>query len=61
MHHLGVGATHAGSAVSILIDANTVTVINHATGEVLSEHTINPDRSYWRNKHRPRGRWPQTI
>jgi hypothetical protein len=58
MHHLGVGATHAGSAVTILIDANTVTVIHRNTGEVLSEHTIDPKRSYWRNQHRPPGRWP---
>jgi hypothetical protein len=27
MHHLGVGAAHKGQAVTILIDADTVTVI----------------------------------
>jgi transposase InsO family protein len=58
MHHLGVGAAHAGQAVTILIDAHTATVINQHTGEVLSEHTINPDSSYWRNQHKPAGRWP---
>jgi transposase InsO family protein len=61
MHHLGVGAAHAGSAVTILIDAQTVTVIHRGTGEVLSEHTIDPDRSYWRNRHKQSGRWPRPI
>jgi len=61
MHHLGVGAAHKGSAVTILIDADTVTVIHQSTGEVLSEHTIDPDRSYWRNQHRQPGRWPRQI
>jgi transposase InsO family protein len=61
MHHLGVGAAHAGSAVTILIDADNITVIHQATGEVLSEHIIDPDRSYWRNQHKPPGRWPHSI
>jgi hypothetical protein len=57
IHHLRVGATHAGSAVTILIDPDTATVIHTDTGEVLSQHTIDPDRSYWRNQHKPPGRW----
>jgi len=61
MHHLGVGAAHAGSAVTILIDPDTATVIHQDTGEVLSQHTIDPNRSYWRNQHKPPGRWPHTI
>jgi hypothetical protein len=61
MHHLGVGAAHKGQAVTILIDANTVTVIHQDTGEVLSKHTIDPGRSYWRNQHKPPGRWPPSI
>ena len=58
MRHLGVGATHKGQAVTILIDADTVTVLHTDTGEVLSQHTIDPDRDYWRNQHKPPGRWP---
>jgi transposase InsO family protein len=61
IHHLGVGAAHAGSAVTILIDADTVTVIHTDTGEVLSQHTIDAERSYWRNQHKPPGRWPPSI
>jgi hypothetical protein len=30
--------------------ADTVTVIHHYTGEVLSEHVIDPNRSYWHNQ-----------
>jgi transposase InsO family protein len=33
------------------IDAATVTVIHTDTSEVLSDHSIDPDRSYWRNPH----------
>jgi transposase InsO family protein len=58
MHHLGVGAAHKGQVVTILIDADTVTVIHQDTGEVLSKHTIDADRIYWRNQHKPPGRWP---
>jgi transposase InsO family protein len=61
MHHLGVGAVHAGQAVTIVIDADNATVIHRDTGQVLSEHVIDPDRSYWRNQHKPLGRWPPTI
>jgi transposase InsO family protein len=61
MHHLGVGAAHAGSAVTILIDPDTVTVLHTDTGEVLSTHTIDPNRSYWRNQHKQPGQWPQPI
>ena len=61
MHHLGVGAAHKGQAVTILIDADTVTVLHTDTGEVLSTHTIDPDRSYWRNQYKQPGRWPQPI
>jgi hypothetical protein len=53
-------STKAGAVqpVTILIDATTVTVIHRATGEVLSEHAIDPDRSYWRNQHKQPGRRP---
>jgi hypothetical protein len=61
MHHLGVGAVHKGQAVTILIDADTVTVIHRETGQVLSEHLIDPDRSYWRNHHKQPGRCPPQI
>jgi transposase InsO family protein len=58
MHHLGIGADHRGKRILALIDATTVTVIHLDTGEILSTHTIAPDRSYWRNQQQEPGRWP---
>jgi hypothetical protein len=45
--------------VTILVDADNVTEMRCDTGAVLSEHTIDPDRNYWRNQHKPSDRWPQ--
>ena len=58
MHHLGVGASNAHRRVLAIADQTTVTVIDQLTGEVLSTHTIDPDRSYWRNQQKQPGRWP---
>jgi len=60
MHHLGIGATHNNKRVLAITDNTTVTVTDLTTGEVLSTHTINPDRSYWRNQKREPGRWPNS-
>jgi len=58
MHHLGIGAAHARKRVMALADAKVVSVVELATGEVLSTHDIDPGRSYWRNREREPGRWP---
>ena len=58
MHHLGVGAAHAGKRVLAVADQTTVTVIELETAEILSTHHIDPTRTYWRNTQRPPGRWP---
>lgn len=58
MQHLGIGYRHRGTPVLILIDATEITVTHRTTGEVLSEHTIDPNRTYWRNNQREPGRWP---
>jgi hypothetical protein len=50
MHHLGVGASNAHRRVLAIADQTTITVIDLHIGEVLSTHTIDPDRSYWRNQ-----------
>jgi transposase InsO family protein len=60
MHHLGVGARHRGTAVLILLDATSATVTHRTTGEILSRHTIDPDKAYWRNTDREPGRWPDS-
>jgi transposase InsO family protein len=58
MHHLGIGAAHAGTHALLLVHPTTVEVINPTTGEHLSSHTIDPHHSYWRNTQRNPGRWP---
>jgi transposase InsO family protein len=58
MHHLGIGAAHARKRVMALADEKAVSVVDLATGEVLSTHDIDPARSYWRNRDREPGRWP---
>ena len=59
MHHLGIGRAHTSKRILAITDETNVTVIHLDTGEILSEHTINPARGYWRNQLKPPGRWPQ--
>jgi transposase InsO family protein len=60
MHHLGVGAAHAGKRVLALVDDHQVTIIELHTGEILSTHLIQPDKAYWRNQQKEPGRWPDS-
>jgi transposase InsO family protein len=60
MHHLGIGTAHARKRVLALADDHHVTVIDLATGEVLSRHDIDPAKSYWRNQDKQPGRWPSS-
>jgi transposase InsO family protein len=53
LHHIGVGRTHAGTRVLMLISDLNVRVINAATGELIRELTIDPTRNY-----QPRGLKP---
>ena len=58
MHHLGIGAAHARKRVLAIADDHHVTVTELDTGEVLSTHLIEPDKTYWRNQNKEPGRWP---
>jgi transposase InsO family protein len=60
MHHLGIGTTHARKRVLAFADEHHITVADLTTGEVLSTHQINPDKTYWRNEMREPGRWPSS-
>jgi transposase InsO family protein len=60
MHHLGVGAKHARKRVLALADDHRVTVTDLTTGEVLSAHLIEPNKTYWRNQQKEPGRWPSS-
>jgi transposase InsO family protein len=57
MHHLGIGAAHARTRVLAIAD-DTVTVIELETSKILSTHTIEPTKTYWRNQQKSPGRWP---
>lgn len=53
LHHIGIGRTHAGTHVLLLVQDLHVRVIDAATGELLRELTIDPARDY-----QPTGRPP---
>jgi hypothetical protein len=46
LHHIGVGRTHAGTCVILLVQDLKIRIINAATGELLRELTLDPDRDY---------------
>jgi Integrase core domain len=58
MHHLGIGTAHARKRVLAFADDHHVTVVDLTTGEVLSVHLIQPDKTYWRNQDKQPGQWP---
>jgi hypothetical protein len=47
--------------VLALADDDQVIVTDLATGEVLSRHLIQPDKTYWRNQNKEPGRWPSST
>src|SRR3954451_984777 len=53
LHHIGIGRTHTGTHVLLLIQDLHIRVIHAATGELLRELTIDPSRDY-----QPTGRPP---
>lgn len=53
LHHIGVGRTHAGTRVLMLIQDLNIRIINAATGELIRELTLDPTRDY-----QPRGLKP---
>ena len=60
MHHLHAGVEHARKRVLAFADDHQVTVAELTTGEVLSVHLIEPDKTYWRNQDKEPGRWPSS-
>ncbi|HLJ03957.1 MAG TPA: IS481 family transposase, partial [Solirubrobacteraceae bacterium] len=60
MHHLGVGYAHARKRVLAFADDHHITVADLTTGEMLSRHLIEPNKTYWRNQDKEPGRWPSS-
>ncbi len=46
LHHIGVGRTHARTRVLLLVQDLEIRIVNAATGELLRELTLNPNRDY---------------
>lgn len=49
MHHLGVGIHQRFKRVIVVVDHYKVSVVEKKTGEILSQHEIQPTRTYWTN------------
>jgi transposase InsO family protein len=54
MHHIGIGRTHSGTHVLVLVNDLHATIIDAATGELLRELTIDTSRDY-QPTGRPKG------
>ncbi len=46
LHHIGIGRTHAGTYVLLLVQDLDIRVVNAATGELLRELILDPNRDY---------------
>jgi transposase InsO family protein len=46
MHHIGIGRAHKGQRIVLLIADLHIRVINHDTGELLRQLTLDPARGY---------------
>jgi len=57
LHHIGIGRAHARTQVLLLVQDLHIRVINTATGELLRELVLNPDRDY-QPTGKPPG-WPK--
>jgi transposase InsO family protein len=57
LFHIGIGRPHAGTRVLLLVHDLHVRVINAATGELIRELTLNPDKRY-QATGKPAG-WPK--
>ena len=46
LHHIGVGRTHAGTHVILLVHDHDIRIVNATTGELLRELLLDPTRDY---------------
>ena len=46
LHHIGIGRTLAGTRLIMLIDDRDIQIINHTTGQLIQQLTLDPDRDY---------------
>ncbi|MCE3245881.1 MAG: family transposase, partial [Arthrobacter sp.] len=55
LRHLGIGRAHKHKHIILLARGNEVTAVEHGTGEILAEFTIDPDRGYQPKKQNTPG------
>jgi transposase InsO family protein len=46
LRHLAIGRPHRHRRIVLLVAGNDTLVIDHETGEIIAEHTLNPDLDY---------------
>jgi transposase InsO family protein len=46
LHHIGIGRTHAGTCVILLVQDLQIRVVNATTGELLRDLILDPNRDY---------------
>jgi len=46
LHHIGVGRTHAGTCIILLVQDLQIRIVNAATGELLRDLTLDPTPDY---------------
>jgi transposase InsO family protein len=46
LHHIGIGRTHAGTCVILLVQDLQIRILNATTGELLRELILDPNRDY---------------
>jgi transposase InsO family protein len=46
LHHIGIGRTYAGTCIILIVQDLDIRVVNAATGELLRELTLDPNRDY---------------
>ena len=46
LHHIGIGRTHAGTCVILLVQDLQIRIVDAATRELLRDLTLDPSRDY---------------
>ena len=59
LHHIGIGRTYAGTHILLLVQDLDIRIVDDATGELLRQLTLDPDRNY-QPTGRPPGPPPRT-
>ncbi len=46
LHHIGIGRTHSGTHIIMLIEELNIRVVNKTTGEIIRKLTLDTNRDY---------------